>query len=129
MRSLLRLSYLISAVALVLGATDVPQWSFVQNGTTGILALEFMVVSPTLGIMFDRANDDPLQINGHPAWAALWDFQTNTASALNAITDTFCASGGFLSNGTMVCSLSLSYLHRLTPARSASGEWRSKTQT
>ena len=77
-------------------------WNFVQNGTTGILALELMVVSPTLLIMFDRAENNPMMINGHPAWAGLWDLETNTASPLNAITDTFCASGSFLSNGTMV---------------------------
>ncbi|KAF8500736.1 glyoxal oxidase precursor [Gautieria morchelliformis] len=77
-------------------------WQFVQNGTTGILALEAMIVSPTLAIMFDRASNDPLMVNGHSAWGALWNLETNTASPLNLVTDSFCASGGFLSNGTMV---------------------------
>lgn len=77
-------------------------WHFVQNGTTGVLALEAMVVSPTLVIMFNRPGNDPLQVNGHPAWGALWNFETNTATAINVLTDTFCASGAFLSNGTMV---------------------------
>ncbi|KIK52126.1 hypothetical protein GYMLUDRAFT_77937 [Collybiopsis luxurians FD-317 M1] len=78
------------------------EWSFVQNGTTGITALETIVVSPTLILLFDRAAGDPLQINGHPAWAELWNLETNTGFAVNAITDTFCASGALLSNGTMV---------------------------
>lgn len=61
-----------------------------------------MIVSPTLAIFFDRPSNDPLTINGHPAWGALWNLETNTATALNVLTDTFCASGSFLSNGTMV---------------------------
>jgi len=106
MRSLFaRITHSLAAVSVAVAAssaTDVPQWSFVQNGTTGIIALEMMFVSPTLAIMFDRSANDPLQINGHSAWGGLWDLQTNTASPLNLITDTFCASGAFLSNGSMV---------------------------
>jgi hypothetical protein len=53
-------------------------------------------------VLFDRAQDDPLQINGHGAWGALWNFETNTATPLNVLSHSFCASGGMLSNGTMV---------------------------
>jgi len=94
----------LSPIILLTGVTSVigAGWEFVQNGTSGILALEAIVVSPTLAIFFDRASNDPLLIDGHSAWGALWNFQTNTASPLRTITDTFCGSGGFLSNGTMV---------------------------
>lgn len=77
------------------------EWNFVQNGTSGILALEAIFVSPTLAVIFDRATNDPLTINDHPAWGALWNMETNTATALNVISDSFCASGALLSNGTM----------------------------
>jgi len=90
------------AIASSASAVATPKWEFVQNGTSGVLALEAIVVSPTLAIFFDRATNDPLQIDGHPAWGALWNFQTNTARPLRLITDSFCASGAFLSNGTMV---------------------------
>lgn len=73
-----------------------------KNGSSGIVALEAIVVSPTLVVTFDRAQHNPLMIDGHNAWAALWNLETNTATALNAVTDTFCASGSILSNGTMV---------------------------
>ncbi|KAF5364756.1 hypothetical protein D9758_009335 [Tetrapyrgos nigripes] len=79
-------------------------WNFVQNGTTGITALEAIVVSPTLIVIFDRVLGDPLQINGHQAWGALWNTETNSVTPLDLVTDTFCASGGFLSNGTMMRS-------------------------
>ena len=77
-------------------------WHFVQNGTSGIVALESIIVSDNLAIFFDRATNDPLQVNGHTAWGSLYNLETNTASPLDLITDSFCASGGFLSNGTMV---------------------------
>lgn len=86
----------------LLPSTLAAGWNFVQNGTSGVLALEAIIVSPTLAIFFDRASNDPLMINNNPAWGALWNLETNTASPLLVISDTFCASGGFLSNGTMV---------------------------
>ncbi|TFK38704.1 glyoxal oxidase precursor [Crucibulum laeve] len=92
----------LSVAALASAAAVAPGWHFVQNGTTGVLALEAIIVSPTLAIFFDRASNDPLMIDGHAAWGALWNLETNKATALDVVSDTFCASGGFLSNGTMV---------------------------
>jgi len=80
-------------------------WHFVQNGTSGIVALESIIVSDTLAIFFDNYTHDPLQINGHPALGAFWNLETNTASPLNVLSDTFCGSGAILSNGTMVTSI------------------------
>ncbi|KAF9467904.1 copper radical oxidase [Collybia nuda] len=77
-------------------------WHFVQNGSTGVIPIEAIVVSPTLAILLDKVQNDPLQIDGHGAWGALWSFETNTATALRVVSDTWCGSGGFLSNGTMV---------------------------
>ncbi|KAF7339055.1 Copper radical oxidase [Mycena venus] len=78
-------------------------WEFIQNGTSGVLALETIIVSPTLAVFFDFATTgDPLQINNHSAWGGLWNLETNEVTALNVVSDTFCASGGLLSNGTMV---------------------------
>ncbi|TFK33493.1 glyoxal oxidase precursor, partial [Crucibulum laeve] len=93
---------LIVYARLSVAAPQPAGWHFVQNGTSGILALEAIIVSPTLAIFFDRANNDPLTINNHSAWGALWNMETNTATALDVVSDTFCASGGLISNGTMV---------------------------
>ena len=80
-----------------------PGWTFnTKNETSGIVALESIVVSPTLALFFDRASDDPLQINGHSAWGALWNLETSNVTAINVVTNSFCAGGALLSNGTMV---------------------------
>ncbi|KAF8173870.1 glyoxal oxidase precursor [Mycena galopus ATCC 62051] len=97
--------FTLALLATILSSTLVAGagWEFVQNGTSGILALEAIIVSPTLAIFFDFSlTGGPLQINGHSAWGALWNLETNEATALEVVSDTFCASGGLLSNGTMV---------------------------
>ncbi|KAJ7609532.1 glyoxal oxidase N-terminus-domain-containing protein [Roridomyces roridus] len=79
------------------------EWTFVQNGTSGIIPLELITISPTLMLMYDRADGNPLTMpDGTPAWAGLWHLDTNTATPLNTATDTFCAGGSFISNGTLV---------------------------
>ncbi|KAF9449109.1 copper radical oxidase, partial [Macrolepiota fuliginosa MF-IS2] len=61
-----------------------------------------MIISDTLAIFYDRATSDPLQIDGHTAWGAFWNLETNTASPIRLVSDSFCASGSYLSNGTMI---------------------------
>ncbi|CDO77228.1 Glyoxal oxidase [Trametes cinnabarina] len=96
---------LVSALALAslsLAAPSAPGWSFdLKKETSGIVALEAIVVSPTLVVFFDRASDDPLQINNHSAWGALWNLESSTVRPLDVLTNSFCASGALLSNGTM----------------------------
>jgi len=107
------MKYLHTALALLtccyLGATAsriTPSgWNFVQNGTSGILALEAIIVSPTLALFFDKASNDPLVVDGASAWGALWNMETNTATPIKVVSDTFCASGAFLSNGSMVSKI------------------------
>ncbi|KAF7315079.1 hypothetical protein MIND_00022100 [Mycena indigotica] len=86
------LPFALSCLA-ILGSTTAQrtiQWSFVQNGTSGVIPVELITISPTLMLMYDRADGNPLLLpNGERAWAA---FQT----------DTFCAGGAFISNGTLV---------------------------
>lgn len=94
------------SLLLVLGAVDAQrtiQWTFVQNGTSGVIPVELITISPTLMLMYDRADGNPLLLpNGEKAWAALWDLETNTPTPVSTITDTFCAGGAFISNGTLV---------------------------
>ncbi|KAF7331451.1 Copper radical oxidase [Mycena kentingensis (nom. inval.)] len=97
---------LLSLPLLTIAASTALGWNFVQNGTTGLLALEAIVVSPTLAILFDFAGTGSpgftIGSPPHPAWGAFWNFQTNRATAIPVASDTFCASAGHLSNGSMV---------------------------
>ena len=98
---LLHLSAVFPLLAPLVAAAA--EWSFdLKNATSGIVALEAIIVSPTLALFFDRASNDPLQIDGHSAWGALWNLELNNVSALNVVTNSFCAAGAMLSNGTMV---------------------------
>ncbi|KAJ7194737.1 glyoxal oxidase N-terminus-domain-containing protein [Mycena pura] len=96
--SLLPLAYLLSPTT----AAPAPAWQFVEKGLSGVIALEAIVVSPTLAVFFDRATNDPLTTpDGKTAWGALWNLETNQATPLKLVSDSFCASGALLSNGTM----------------------------
>ncbi|KAF5372571.1 hypothetical protein D9758_005210 [Tetrapyrgos nigripes] len=80
------------------------QWSLVQDGLSGVSALELAVVSETTVMIFDRVESNPLQTNGHVAWGAELNLVTRTVRPLNPTSNTWCGTGSFLSNGTMVSS-------------------------
>ncbi|KAJ6514702.1 glyoxal oxidase precursor [Mycena vulgaris] len=97
---LVSLAYLLSPTVAV---PSTPAWQFVEKGHSGVIGLESIVVSPTLVIFFDKADNDPLKTSdGKTGWGSLWNLETNTATALKLVSDSFCASGALLSNGTMV---------------------------
>ena len=88
---------------VVLSASDAPGWEFnLKAQSSGIVALESVIVNPNLALWFDRPSNDPLQIDNHSAWGALFNLQTAEVTPINVITNSFCGSGAFLSNGTMV---------------------------
>ena len=94
---------LVLFASLASAAPLAPGWTFtLKNQSSGIVVIESAIVSPTLALFFDRASDDPLQINGHSAWGALWNLETEEVTALDVVTNSWCAGGAFLSNGTMV---------------------------
>ncbi|KAF7433618.1 hypothetical protein PC9H_005579 [Pleurotus ostreatus] len=79
-------------------------WGLVQEGTTGVSAQQMVIVSETKAIIFDKVERNPLMVNGHAAWAAEIDLPSRTVRPLNPITNTWCATGSFLGNGTFINS-------------------------
>ncbi len=79
-------------------------WTLVQNGDTGVAAMMFVVVSPTLVLIMDKVENNALTTpgNGNPAWAALYNLQTQAVTPIQMKTNTFCAGGAFISNGSFV---------------------------
>ncbi|KIJ38403.1 copper radical oxidase [Sphaerobolus stellatus SS14] len=50
--------------------------------------------------IMDKVEGNPTQINGHPAWAEEWDIEAGTTRILDMSTNTFCAAGMHLPNGS-----------------------------
>ncbi|KAL4260895.1 Glyoxal oxidase [Pleurotus pulmonarius] len=96
------------ALALLQCVAAVPsvggRWRLVQEGTTGVSGMQLAVVSETKAIIFDKVEANPLQTQGHAAWSAEIDLPSRTVRPLNPITNTWCATGSFLSNGTFIHS-------------------------
>ena len=78
-------------------------WTFdLLNQSSGVVVQQSVIVSPTLALFFDRAANAPLQVNNHSAWGAIWNLETHAVTPLDLITNSWCAGGALLSNGTMV---------------------------
>lgn len=41
--------------------------------------------------IIDKVENNPLQVNGHPAWATEYDLATNKYRAMDVTTNSFCA--------------------------------------
>lgn len=60
----------------------------------------------------DKTENNPLMVDGHPAWAASYDLASNTVTADSIRSNTFCAGGNQMGNGSWInigecCSLSV----------------------
>jgi len=77
-------------------------WSLKQEGETLVNAMQLAVVSATHAIIIDKVEHNPLTIDGHPAWGALYDFRNHQVRPLKLLSNSFCAGGTFLSNGTLL---------------------------
>ncbi|KAI0082827.1 copper radical oxidase [Panus rudis PR-1116 ss-1] len=78
------------------------QWVLTQKGSTGVHAMQMAVISDTHAIIVDKVEHNPLTISGHPAWGALYNLKTHALKPLNMQSNSFCAGGTFLSNGTLI---------------------------
>ncbi|KAF8890003.1 copper radical oxidase [Gymnopilus junonius] len=95
-RSFLVLS---TATSSVLAATA---GSFADGGNTLISAMMMLVGNEKKVYILDKAEGNAAQINGHPAWGSVWDFDTHQSTAMDVRTNTFCSSGMHLPNGSYV---------------------------
>ena len=87
-----------------LGQTVPHGWTLVQKGTTGVNAMQLAIVSATHALIMDKVEHNPLTVNdkGHPAWGALFNLNTYAVTPLRVQSNSFCAGGAFLGNGTLV---------------------------
>ncbi|CAL1705107.1 unnamed protein product [Somion occarium] len=87
---------------LVVNPTPQSHWTMLQEGTTGVHAMQLSVISETHAIIVDKVEHNLLTISGHPAWAALYNLKTHALKPLNMQSNSFCAGGTFLGNGTLI---------------------------
>ncbi|ORY90614.1 copper radical oxidase [Leucosporidium creatinivorum] len=86
-----------------LGAAWTGTSSLERAGVTGVGAMQASVVGPDQILLFDKAENNPLIAkNGKSAWGSIYTISTGKVRALNRKTNSFCAGGGWLSNGTLV---------------------------
>lgn len=78
------------------------QWTLIQKGSTGVSAMQLAIISSTHAIIIDKVEHNPLTINGHPAWGALYNLNTHAVRPLNMQSNSFCAGGAFVGNGTLI---------------------------
>ncbi|KAF9077132.1 copper radical oxidase [Rhodocollybia butyracea] len=78
------------------------QWTLTQEGSTGVNAMQIAVLDEAHAIIFDKVEHNPLTINSHPSWASLFNLKTRKVIPLDMQSNSFCAGGSFLSNGTLI---------------------------
>ncbi|KAG8803885.1 hypothetical protein FRC16_002380 [Serendipita sp. 398] len=68
--------------------------TFKVVGHSGVSAQQVYIV--------DKVENNPIQVNGHPAWAVEYDLDDDTIRPLDIVTNSFCAGGGVTGDGTWV---------------------------
>ncbi|KAK0196831.1 copper radical oxidase [Armillaria mellea] len=77
-------------------------WKLIRKGDTGVNAMQLAVISDTHAIIIDKVEHNRLDVDGHPAWGALYDLDTHTLKPLRLKSNSFCAGGTFLRNGQLI---------------------------
>ncbi|GAA5885151.1 hypothetical protein JCM6882_007251 [Rhodosporidiobolus microsporus] len=77
--------------------------SFKRAGETGVSAMQTTLVDDDHILIYDKAENNALKDkSGASAWGSLYTISTQKVRALNLKTNSFCAGGGWISNGTLV---------------------------
>jgi hypothetical protein len=76
--------------------------SFVDGGNTLVSAMMLFLGNTEKVYILDKAEGNAAQINGHPAWGAVWDIGTRQSTVMDIRTNVFCAAGMHLPNGSYV---------------------------
>ncbi|KAG5647816.1 hypothetical protein DXG03_007739 [Asterophora parasitica] len=76
--------------------------SFVDAGDTLVSAMMLFLGNEQKVYILDKAEGNAATVNGHPAWGAVWDIATRQATVMPVQSNTFCASGMHLPNGSFV---------------------------
>ena len=87
---------------VVLTAEAPFKWTLTQNGTTGVHPMQLAIISATHALIVDKVEHNPITVDGHPAWGALYHLKDHSVTPLRMQSNSFCAGGSFLGNGTLI---------------------------
>lgn len=74
-----------------------------RAGWSGVSAMQCTLVDDDHIVIYDKAQNNTLKgKNGKPAWGAIYRISDESYRALNLETNSFCAGGGWIGNGTLV---------------------------
>lgn len=62
--------------------------------------MKMFVGNDEIVYILDKAEGNAAQVNGHPAWGSAYNIAGRTSQTMNVVTNTFCASGMHLPNGS-----------------------------
>ncbi|KAL8283502.1 hypothetical protein RQP46_005605 [Phenoliferia psychrophenolica] len=82
----------------VVAAGKANSWAIV--GETGASAQQMFLGAVDKVYIVDKTENNPATVGGHPAWATEYDLTTNTYRALDVSTNSFCAGGNLMGNGS-----------------------------
>ncbi|TNY18275.1 copper radical oxidase [Rhodotorula diobovata] len=75
-------------------------------GDSGVSAQQLFLSQNNQVYIVDKTERNPVNVTGaqgeHPAWAVEYDWQTNEYRPMDIVTNSFCAGGNVLGNGTWV---------------------------
>ena len=83
-------------------SSSLEYWQLRQQGSTGVAAMQLAIISQSHAIIIDKVEHNPLTVDNHPAWGALFNLNTYAVKALHMKSNSFCAGGSFLGNGTLI---------------------------
>lgn len=81
-------------------------WNFQVVGNSGVSAQMMFLGTSNKVYILDKTENNPISVTSavsgttHPAWATEYDLSTNTYRIMDVLSNSFCAGGGRLGNGT-----------------------------
>ncbi|WWC73126.1 uncharacterized protein I206_107092 [Kwoniella pini CBS 10737] len=74
--------------------------TFKYVGLSGVSAQQLFLGTLNKVYIVDKTENNNATVNGHPAWATEYDLTTNEFRTMDVLSNSFCAGGTVLGNGT-----------------------------
>ncbi|KAG9014897.1 hypothetical protein FRB94_009055 [Tulasnella sp. JGI-2019a] len=100
--TLIQIALAVSSVRAAQPTYPGTDMQFKLVGDAGISAQQIFLGTPNKVYVIDKTENNPVQVNGHPAWAVEYNINNDTYRTMDVVSNTFCAGGSSLGNGTWI---------------------------